>query len=101
MSILLWPLRAAAGVIRSVIKPRSAPAPSRPAAKATPGSSAPVPRAGKHDAALTDLITRRPGLTVAQAASELDLQATSLYPVIRRLQTRGTLDKRGRELHPA
>lgn len=57
-------------------------------------------RAGKYDQALTSLVARRPGLTVAQAADELDVPPTALYPVIRRLEAREQLTKRGRELQP-
>jgi len=45
-------------------------------------------------------VTANPGLTVAQAAGELGVPATALYPVIRRLEARGALVKLGRELHP-
>lgn len=57
-------------------------------------------RVGKHDEALISLVVRRPGVTVAQAAGELDVHPTALYPVIRRLEVRGQLAKRGRGLHP-
>ncbi len=43
----------------------------------------------------------QPGITVAQAAAVIGVDATALYPVIRRLEPRGDLVKRGRELHPA
>ncbi len=45
-------------------------------------------------------MSARPGITVAQAAAELGVPATALYPVIRRLETRAALVKLGRELHP-
>ena len=58
-------------------------------------------RIGKYDGPLTQLVVRRPGVTVAEAAAELGVAATALYPVIRRLEATGTLVKRGRGLHPA
>lgn len=57
-------------------------------------------RVGKYDSALVSLVGLRPGVTVAQAAEELDVHPTALYPVIRRLEARGQLIKRGRELQP-
>lgn len=82
-------------------------APTRPAPVAAdvpaPAASSPAPaasRAGKYDAALTAVVSSRPGITVAQAAAELGVPDTALYPVIRRLETRAALVKLGRELHP-
>jgi transposase-like protein len=37
---------------------------------------------------------------VAQAAREIGVDPTALYPVIRRLEQLGRLRKLGRELHP-
>ncbi|MGI8622984.1 MAG: hypothetical protein ACR2NB_05745 [Solirubrobacteraceae bacterium] len=71
--------------------------PAEPATITAPRAS----RAGKYDEPLLTLITTRPGITVAQAAEELGVPATALYPTIRRLQPAGQLIKRGRELHPA
>jgi len=89
---------------------RLAPAGGRPpvpaAAERSPAETAPISapragRAGKYDEPLLTLIATRPGITVAQAAEELGVPATALYPTIRRLQPAGQLVKRGRELHPA
>lgn len=80
--------------------PMPAPAersPTEPATITAPRAS----RAGKYDEPLLTLIATRPGITVAQAAEELGVPATALYPTIRRLQPAGQLVKRGRELHPA
>jgi len=57
-------------------------------------------RVGKYDQALTSFVVRRPGVTVAQAAEELGVDPTALYPVIRRLEAHGQLVKRGRGLQP-
>lgn len=70
---------------------------------ATPRAPGDTPRAGrtgKRDQALIAAIARRPGLTVAQAAGELNVDPTALYPVIRRLEARKQLVKRGRVLQP-
>lgn len=80
---------------------RSSTAP--PAALASPAgtvTSSPGRRPGKYEQPLVALATARPGVTVAEAADELDVPATALYPALRRLQERGELVKRGRGLHP-
>ncbi len=66
---------------------------------AVPPSSSPR-RPGKYDAQLIALAEGRPGITVAQAAQQIGVDATALYPVIRRLEQHGRLRKLGRELHP-
>lgn len=58
-------------------------------------------RTGKYDEELIALVRRRPGTTVAEAAQELKLHPTALYPVIRRLETRRQIQKIGRGLQPA
>jgi len=58
-------------------------------------------RGGKYDARLTQIVAGQPGITVAQAAAQLGLPASGLYPTIRRMQTKGQLVKQGRGLHPA
>ncbi len=79
----------------------SAPASAKTASlpTAAPPSSAPR-RPGKYDAQLTALTVARPGITVAQAAREIGVDPTALYPAIRRLEQLGRLRKLGRELHP-
>ncbi|MEV4421953.1 type IV toxin-antitoxin system AbiEi family antitoxin domain-containing protein [Patulibacter sp. NPDC049589] len=47
------------------------------------------------------MATAQPGVTVAQAAQQIGVPATSLYPTIRRLQEQNRLAKRGRGLFPA
>jgi len=47
------------------------------------------------------IVAGQPGITVAQAADQLGLPASGLYPTIRRLQSTGQLVKQGRGLHPA
>lgn len=57
-------------------------------------------RLGKHDALLAELVAQRPGIIVAQAAAQIGVHPTALYPIIRRLETSGQIVKLGRELHP-
>lgn len=57
-------------------------------------------RSGKYDSPLLKLVTAQPGITVAQAADQIGIPATGLYPTIRRLQAQGKLAKVGRTLHP-
>jgi len=79
----------------------SAPASAKEASPPTATARSPsARRPGKHDAPLIALVVARPGITVAQAAQEIGVDATALYPVIRRLEQRGRLRKLGRELHP-
>ena len=47
------------------------------------------------------LVAERPGLTVAQLATELAVDRTALYRVIRRLEDDGRVVKRGATVHPA
>ncbi len=103
MQLLAAPAHLARRLLGSLIPrltpsaPASAKTPSPPMA-ATPSPSARRP--GKYDAQLIGLVVARPGLTVAQAAREIGVDATALYPVIRRLEQLGRLRKLGRELHP-
>ena len=102
LRVLALPFRLARGVVDVVRRggtSRSLPGRS-PSTK--PPVSPPPSRGGarKYDEALTQLVARRPGVTVAQAAQELGVDATALYPPIRRLEAAGALVKVGRELHP-
>jgi hypothetical protein len=97
--------------------PRRAPATSRKrAAKAKPKPASTSARAGeaKRSAGsrrraaapgqrqqdVLRLVSERPGITVAQLAEELNVDATGLYGVVRRLQANGQLRKDGTALHP-
>lgn len=86
------------GSTRPILNGRAGPV-DLPTAPARDVPSRPG-RVGKYDEALVSLVARRPGVTVAEAAGELDVHPTALYPVIRRLEVRGQLVKRGRELQP-
>ena len=47
------------------------------------------------------LVRERPGITVAEMASELGVDATGLYGIVRRLQEKGQISKDGTRLRPA
>ena len=46
------------------------------------------------------LVGERPGITVAEFARELSVDATGLYAVVRRLQAKGQIVKDGTALRP-
>ena len=112
-------LRIVTGALRRLARPSTPPttaapplqgaaaeAPARSAAVAAPPPQGAAPagartRSGKYDPALLELVTARPGITVAQAADDIGIPATGLYPTIRRLQAQGKLTKVGRGLHPS
>lgn len=54
---------------------------------------------GKYDQALFAAVANAPGITVAEAAQTVGVAASGLYPTVRRLEDRGLIEKRGRELH--
>lgn len=76
--------------------------PKKPSSRAStkksrqPGGS----RSGQRAEQLAALVRRRPGLTVKDAGAEFGVDPTSLYRVIKQLESDGKLEKRGRELHP-
>jgi transposase-like protein len=85
----------------------SAPSPKpkpKPAAAARGGkpsarrSSAAAP--GQRQQDVLRLVRERPGITVAELAGELGVDATGLYGVVRRLQSKGQISKDGTRLRP-
>ena len=102
LRLLALPLRLVGVVVDVVRRGGGSRSPLPDRAPSTKEAATPVRggRAGKYDEALTQLVARRPGVTVAQAAEELGVDATALYPPIRRLEAAGALVKLGRELHP-
>ncbi len=87
---------------RSRAKTQAKPKPKKPGSRASakksrqPGGS----RSGQRAEQLAALVQRRPGLTVKDAGAEFGVDPTSLYRVIKQLESDGKLKKRGRELHP-
>lgn len=59
-----------------------------------------VSRAAR-DEQVTAIVMAKPGITVKGVADELGIDATSLYRVVRRLESAGTIRKTGKELQPA
>jgi hypothetical protein len=71
---------------------------ARPAAASRPRRATASP--GQRRDQLVALVRERPGITVAEAGKELGVDPTGLYRVVRRLEQRGELRKRGRNLEP-
>ena len=69
-------------------------------AKRTPprsrGSAAP----GQRSEQLLELVRARPGITVREVGTELGVDPTSLYRVVKRLEDSGQVRKTGRALEP-
>jgi hypothetical protein len=55
---------------------------------------------GQREQDVLRLVSERPGITVAELAGELRVDATGLYGVVRRLQTKGQINKDGTALRP-
>jgi hypothetical protein len=80
-------------------KPASTSAPAAGAKRST-GSRRRAAAPGQREQDVLRLVSERPGITVAQLAEELKVDATGLYGVVRRLQGKGQLSKDGTALHP-
>ena len=98
------PTPAATATKRSTRR-RRASRPARPSNAATATSAAAAKPAGRARAGsaqrsqqLVELVRARPGITVREAGTELGVDPTSLYRVVRRLEERGELRKNGRNL---
>ena len=76
--------------------PKSATA-TKPASRGSRRSAT----AGERQQQLLELVRTRPGITVRDAATELGVDATGLYRVVRRLENSGEVRKNGRQLEPA
>jgi hypothetical protein len=55
---------------------------------------------GERAARISELVQRNPGITVAEAAKELGVNATGLYRPVRSLVATGAVRKDGTHLHP-
>lgn len=62
-----------------------------------PGGS----RSGQRAEQVAALVAGRPGISVKELGSEVGVDPTSLYRVVKQLEGDGKLTKRGRELHPS
>jgi hypothetical protein len=100
-----------AEVAKPAAKVRAAPKPKRaakrkPAAKRRAAKGAAVRRqpGGTQKAGaerrerMLDLIRQRPGITVPELSDALEVDAPSLYRVVRKLQSDGTISKDGKRL---
>ena len=79
-------------------RPSNATATSAKAAKPAGRARAGSAQRGQQ---LVELVRARPGITVREAGTELGVDPTSLYRVVRRLEERGELRKNGRNLEVA
>jgi len=77
---------------------RTAKTQRKPAASGT--QATPAARSDRPDR-VAALVADRPGITVAQVGKELEVDPTSLYRVVRKLEEDGRLVKKGRTLQPA
>jgi hypothetical protein len=89
------------GVTASKSKPKAKPKTATGGGKAAASRSrrnAAAP--GQREQDVLRLVSERPGITVAQLAGELSVDATGLYGVVRRLQSKGQINKDGPALRP-
>jgi DNA-binding NtrC family response regulator len=85
-----------------------APARQRRAAKRAGGAASSASRRKRppasgstREAQVLAAVRATPGVTVAEVATTLGVDATSLYRVVRKLSKDGAITKRGLQLHPA
>lgn len=76
---------------------RSTASPAASKAKRQPGGA----RSGQRAEQVAALVAQNPGMTVKDVGAEVGVDPTSLYRVVKQLESDGKLEKRGRELHPA
>jgi hypothetical protein len=92
----------AASPSATVSKPAARRRSRKPAAKRR-SSSGPrkAAKPGERERQLLTLVTERPGITVQEAATELGVDPTGLYTIVRRLQSRYQIIKNEPALEPA
>jgi transcriptional regulator with GAF, ATPase, and Fis domain len=79
----------------------SGPGTAAASAKSTRRRSRNGATPGQRQQQLVDLVRTKPGITVRAAATELGVDPTGLYRVVRRLEDSGDMRKNGRRLEPA
>ena len=70
------------------------------AAKRKPARGRTAAAPGQREQDVLRLVRERPGITVAELAGELSVDATGLYGIVRRLQSKGQISKDGTRLQP-
>ena len=75
-------------------------APARRKKAPAPKRAKPPPPVTERQEQLLALVRAKPGITVAGAGRELGVDPTSLYRIVRRLESEGRLVKTGRLLQP-
>ena len=93
------------GAPAQAVKPAAAAkqtpaAASSRAAKRKPARRRTAAAPGQREQDVLRLVRERPGITVAELAGELSVDATGLYGVVRRLQSKGQISKDGTRLQP-
>ena len=86
---------------RATAKQATGGQPAAPAAARRAGGARRGAAAGEREQQMLALVRERPGITVAEVAQALGVDATGLYRIVRRLEQRRELRKRGRQLEPA
>jgi hypothetical protein len=84
-------------------RPKAKPTATR--GRTTDGKTTTRPRRnaaapGQRQQDVLRLVSERPGITVAELAQELSVDATGLYGIVRRLQAKGQISKDGTALRP-
>jgi hypothetical protein len=88
----------AAASRRAKPKPKPAAATRTTDGKTTTRTRRNAAAPGQRQQDVVRLVTERPGITVAELAQELSVDATGLYGVVRRLQAKGQISKDGTAL---
>ena len=85
---------------RATAKQATGGQPAAPAAARRAGGARRGAAPGQREQQMLALVRERPGITVAEVAQRLGVDATGLYRIVRRLEERGSIRKNGRNLEP-
>jgi transposase-like protein len=83
---------------RAKPKPKAAPAAGSAKAKTATSRRRSAAAPGSRQQDVLRLVSERPGISVSEIAKELDVDATGLYGIVRRLQAKGQIRKDGTAL---
>jgi hypothetical protein len=92
--------RASARASKATPKAKPKPAAATRRAGGGPSARRRTAAPGRRQQDVLRLVRERPGITVAELATELGVDATGLYGVVRRLQSKGQISKDGTRLQP-
>ena len=85
---------------RAKSKPKAKPAAATRAVNPTTRTRRNAAAPGQRQQDVLRLVNERPGITVAELAQQVSVDATGLYGIVRRLQTNGQITKDGTGLRP-